>query len=150
VISILNLGQISFSKIGMKTTEELKNLIFDTDDYFNPENIKPHSIETNMIAVGAQSQQISLSSVFRINYEGNENRVNVLAGVLFSQTMDKTWSIGAFNTILPDNEYRYVYARCQKAGTTGEIYLTQDKIKFDESDPTYYYFLVGILHSVVE
>ena len=150
VISILNLGQISFSKIGMKTTEELKNLIFDTDDYFNPENIKPHSIETNMIAVGAQSQQISLSSVFRINYEGNENRVNVLAGVLFSQTMDKTWSIGAFNTILPDNDFRYVYARCEKAGTTGEIYLTQDKIKFDESDPTYYYFLVGILHSVVE
>lgn len=150
VISILNLGQISFSKIGLKTTEELKNLIFDTDDYFNPENIKPHSIETNMIAVGAQSQQISLSSVFRINYEGNVNRVNVLAGVLFSQTMDKTWSIGAFNTILPDNDFRYVYARCQKAGTTGEIYLTQDKIKFDESDPTYYYFLVGILHSVVE
>ena len=31
VVNITKLGEINYSKLGLKTTEELKNLVFDTD-----------------------------------------------------------------------------------------------------------------------
>lgn len=149
VMSITNLGKINLSRIGVKTTEELKNLIFDTDGYFDTENIRPNSIETNMLTVGSRSQQISCSVVFIVNFEGDKNKVNVNPGVLYSQTFDKSWNIPGFKFTAPDINFRYVYAKCSKGSNSGSIVFTQDKIKFDE-DPSFYYFLIGILHSVVE
>ncbi len=149
VISITKLGEINLSQLGYKTTQELRNLIFDTDNYFNPENIKPFSIETNMISVGAQSQQLSSSVVFMVNNAGNPNQIEVKAGVIFSQTFNKSWTISGGIVTIPDNNFRYVYGKCSKTGTTGTIHFTQSQIKFDE-DPNDYYFLIGILHSVEE
>lgn len=149
VVNITKLGEINYSKLGLKTTEELKNLVFDTDGYFDSGNIKPFSIETNMLSVGSRSQQLSLSSVFRINQDGNANKIDVTSGVLFSQTLDKTWNVSALVTTLPDNDYRYVYARASKTTSTATIYLSKNQIPFD-SDVNDYYFLVGILHSVVD
>lgn len=149
VLSITKLGKINLSRIGVKTTEELKNLIFDTDGYFDPDNIRPNSIETNMLTVGSRSQQISCSVLFNINYEGDKNKVKVSPGLLYSQTFDKTWNIPGFTFIVPDDQYRYIYGKCSKGDSSASIVFTQEKIKFDE-DPSYYYFLIGILHSVVE
>lgn len=149
VMSITNLGQINYSKLGMKTTQELKNLVFDTDDYFIPENIRPNSIETNMLTVGAKSQQISCSVVFYVMYENNPNKIKANAGKVYSQTMDKEWDISENIETIPDNDYRYVYAVCSKTGTTGEMVFTKNQIKFD-ADPNDFYFLIGILHSVVD
>lgn len=149
VVNITKLGEINYSKLGLKTTEELKNLVFDTDDYFNPENIKPFSIETNMLSVGSRSQQLSLSSIFRINDGGNANKVDVTAGQLFSQTFDKTWNVSSLVTTIADNDYRYVYVKASKTTTIASIYLSKDKIQYD-SNPNDYYFLVGVLHTVVD
>ncbi|KAA0126437.1 hypothetical protein FY557_17455 [Chryseobacterium sp. SN22] len=149
VMSITNLGQINYSKLGLKTTQELQNLVFDTDDYFNPENIRPNSIETNMLSVGAKSQQISCSVVFFVMYENNPNKIKANAGKIYSQTMDKEWDIAEKIETIPDNDYRYVYGACSKTGTTGTIVFTKEQIKFD-SDPNDYYFLIGILHTVVD
>ncbi|MDR4892269.1 MULTISPECIES: hypothetical protein [unclassified Chryseobacterium] len=149
VLSITNLGQINYSKLGLKTTEELKNLVFDTDDYFNPENIRPNSIETNMISVGARSQQISCSVVFYVMYENNKNKIKVNPGVIYSQTFDKEWMIPENVETIPDDQFRYVYGKCSKTDQTGAIVFSQEQIKFD-SDANDYYFLIGILHSVVE
>lgn len=149
VLSITNLGNINYSKLGLKTTQELQNLVFDTDDYFWPENIKPESIETNMLSVGAKSQQVSCSVVFELMVDGNKNKVKANAGVIYSQTFDKTWNIAENNITLPDDQYRYVYAVCSKTGTDAVIEFTQEKIKFDE-DVNDFYFLLGILHSVVD
>jgi len=149
VVNITKLGEINYSKLGLKTTEELKNLVFDTDGYFDAGNIKPFSIETNMLSVGSRSQQLSLSSVFRINQDGNANKIDVTAGQLFSQTFDKTWSVSSLVTTVADNDYRYVYVKASKTTTTATIHLSKDKIQYD-SDPNDYYFLVGILHSVVD
>ncbi|MCJ8153255.1 phage tail protein [Chryseobacterium sp. SSA4.19] len=149
VMSITNLGQINYSKLGLKTTQELQNLVFDTDDYFKPENIRPNSIETNMLTVGAKSQQISCSVVFFVMFENNKNKIKVNPGIVYSQTMDKEWSIPENIETIPDDDYRYVYAACSKTGTTGTIVFTKDQIKFD-SDPNDFYFLIGILHSVVD
>ncbi|WPO89861.1 hypothetical protein [Chryseobacterium sp. HR92] len=149
VLSITNLGQINYSKLGLKTTEELKNLVFDTDDYFNPENIRPNSIETNMISVGARSQQISCSVVFYVMFENNKNKVKVNPGIIYSQTFDKEWNIPENVEIVPDDQFRYVYGKCSKTDQSGSIVFSQDQIKFD-ADANDYYFLIGILHSVVE
>lgn len=149
VMSITNLGQINYSKLGVKTTEELKNLTFDTDGYFDAENIRPNSIETNMLSVGAKSQQISCSVVFYVMYENNPNKIKANAGKIFSQTMDKEWDIAENIETIPDNDYRYVYGVCSKTGTTGAIVFNKDQIKFD-AEPNDYYFLIGILHSVVD
>jgi hypothetical protein len=43
----------------------------------------------------------------------------------------------------------YIYARCEKVGSAGTITFTTDQIKVDE-DPTYYYFLLGVLHAAVD
>jgi len=149
VMSITNLGQINYSKLGLKTTEELKNLVFDTDGYFDPENIRPNSIETNMLTVGAKSQQISCSVVFFVMFENNKNKVKVNAGLIYSQTLEKTWNIPEDVVTIPDDQYRYVYAACSKTNDTASIVFTQDKKLFDE-DPNDYYFLIGVLHSVVD
>ena len=93
------------------------------------------------------SQQLSLSSIFRINQDGNANKVDITDGVLFSQTLDKTWNVSALVTTLPDNDYRYVYAKASKTTSVASIYLSKNQIQFD-SDVNDYYFLVGILHPV--
>ena len=149
VVNITKLGEINYSKLGLKTTEELKNLVFDTDGYFDAGNIKPFSIETNMLSVGSRSQQLSLSSVFRINQDGNANKIDVTAGVLFSQTLDKTWNVSALVSTISDNDYRYVYAKASKNTSAASIHLSKNQIPFD-SDVNDYYFLVGVLHSVVD
>jgi len=107
------------------------------------------SIETIMLSMDSRSQQISLSSIFRVNQDGNPNKIDVTSGQLFSQALFKTWSVSALVTTLPDNNFRYIYAKASKTNTTASIFITSDKITFD-SDPNYYYFLIGILHSVVD
>lgn len=149
VLSITNLGNINYSKLGLKTTQELQNLAFDTDGYFWPENIKPESIETNMLSVGAKSQQVSCSVVFELMVDGNKNKVKANAGVIYSQTFDKTWNIAENNIVIPDDGFRYVYAVCSKSGTDAVIEFTQEKIKFDD-DVNDFYFLLGVLHTVVD
>jgi hypothetical protein len=149
VMSITNLGQINYSKLGLKTTEELKNLTFDPDGYFDPENIRPGSVETNMLSVGARSQQISCSVVFYVMYENDKNKVKVNPGIIYSQTFDKEWNIPENVETIPDDQFRYVYGKCSKTDQTGSIVFTQEQIKFD-ADANDYYFLIGILHSVVE
>ncbi|WP_123897824.1 hypothetical protein [Chryseobacterium carnipullorum] len=149
VMSITNLGQINYSKLGLRTTQELQNLVFDTDGFFDPENIRPNSIETNMLTVGAKSQQISCSVVFFVMFENNKNKVKVNAGLIYSQTFEKTWNIPEDVVTIADDQYRYVYAACSKTNNTASMVFTQDKKLFDE-DANDYYFLIGILHSVVD
>lgn len=149
VLSITNLGKINYSKLGLKTTEELKNLTFDPDGFFDPENIRPGSVETNMLSVGARSQQISCSVVFYVMYENDKNKIKVNTGIIYSQTMDKEWSIPENVEAIPDDQFRYVYGKCSKTDQTGSIVFSQEQIKFD-ADANDYYFLIGVLHSVVE
>ena len=123
----------------------VKSEINDVDDKLT--NLQTNF--TNMLSVVSRSQQLSLSSIFRVNQDGNANKVDVTAGVLFSQTLDKTWNVSALVTTLPDNDYRYVYAKASKTTSVASIYLSKNKILFD-SDVNDFYFLVGILHSVVD
>lgn len=136
-------------------TRELQQMVFDPDGYFDTDNIRPLSIETGMLSVGAKSQQYQLSNLLQPNYNGNPQSMYWSAGLLthFSLVDDqiKEWAIASGNiTITGDNQTRalYIYARCSRSGSTGDIYLSENAFKFD-SDTTYWYFLVGILHTPV-
>ncbi|MEE6129177.1 hypothetical protein V2E39_17390 [Chryseobacterium arthrosphaerae] len=149
VLSITNLGKINYSKLGVKTTEELKNLVFDPDGNLDTSTIAMGSIDVLMLSSGARSQQISCSVVFYVMFENDKNKVKVNPGIIYSQTFDKEWNIPENVETIPDDQFRYVYGKCSKTSQVGSIVFSQEQIKFD-SDANDYYFLIGVLHSVVE
>ena len=137
-------------KNGYKNILELKDSIFDTDGHFDPEHIKPHSIETNMLSVGARSQNFVLEDVvLNPNVNGEPANVSISGGRLvhFSIAEDiKVWELLPLQQQnLLDIVY-YVYAKVEKNGTSGSWHITTDKIKFDEQ-PDYYYFLCYLLYT---
>lgn len=154
IIENNGLRDLNKARRGWRTTEELRNMVYDTDGYFDPDNIRPNSIDTNMLTVGAKSQQFVLGGVvFQPNYNGAPNNFVATSGVLAHFTIDdnniRQWSIGASQTTLVSSAGYYIFARCSKTGQSGVWYITQQQMKFeDESDPNNYYFLVGILSSV--
>lgn len=154
IIKVNDLRDPNRARMGWKTTLELLSMIFDTDGYFDGGKIKPESIETMMLVVGAKSQQFILQDVvFQPNFEGNANVVEVSEGLLIHYALKEeilTWNIQASTHTIPDNNARYIYAKVHKTNfNEGHIIFSTDKILPDE-DPTYYHFLVGTLHSVME
>lgn len=154
IIKINDLRDPNRARMGWKTTLELLNMIFDTDGYFDGGKIKPESIETMMLVVGAKSQQFILQDVvFQPNFEGNANVVEVSEGLLIHYALKEeilTWNIEASTHTIPDNNARYIYAKVHKTDyNEGHIIFSTAQILPDE-DPTYYHFLVGTLHSVME
>ncbi|MBQ7776905.1 MAG: hypothetical protein IJ379_13395 [Lachnospiraceae bacterium] len=154
IIQTNRLRDLSKARRGWRTTEELRTMVYDTDGYFDTENIRPNSIDTNMLTVGSKSQQFVLTDVvLEANVNGLPNRFNASAGVLSHLTIDETaikqWNMAAAEFTLSSSGGYYLFAKCSKTGTDGVWYLTQDQIKFEPTeDPNNYYFQVGILSSL--
>jgi len=136
--------------------KELREMVFDTDGYFDPENIKPLSIETSMLSVGARAQAFQLSILLQPNYAGNAQVLQWSAGLLAHFTMDDEsvmeWALPAGSiTITGSNQTigLYIYAKCSRTASSGTLFLDAAQRKFD-ADPDYWYFLVGVLHSPVD
>lgn len=140
-------------KLGWKTTQELLNMTFDPDGYFDAQKIKPLSIETGMLVVGAKSQQFLLEVIMQPNYEGNVNVFQVSNGVLVHGTIEemiRTWQITGQTITVEDNNARYIYAKCNKTDyNDAHIILSTEQIKPNDN-ALYYHFWVGVLHSVME
>lgn len=138
-------------KNGFRRINEIQELVFDTDGYFDSTKIKPLSIETNLLSVGARSQQLTLEGVtIEANYQ-NENSIRFSGGKLIhfsiSDTIREWIFVETIITDLDPLEAYYVYAKCDKTTNVGEFFTTTEKIKFDEK-PIAYYFLLGVLHKV--
>lgn len=139
---------------GWRTTEELRTAIFDTDGFFDPENIKPNSISTNMLTVGTRSQQFLIKdTVFQANYNGDPNHFVASSGVLVHLSIDPTrivtWNLSSCDVNLTDNTFYYVYAKCSKSSNVGVFHITHDKIKFNSpGDQNNYYFMIGVISSL--
>lgn len=151
VINNNRLRDLNKARRGWRTTEDLRNMVYDTDGYFDTENIKPNSIDTNMLTVGAKSQQFVLSGcVLKANFGGNPNMFVATAGILSHLTIDndkiRSWQMNeAFFELQSTGGY-YLFAKCSKSGENGVWYLTQEQLKFEPtSDPNNYYFQVGII-----
>jgi hypothetical protein len=133
---------------------QLLGLIFDADGYFDGSRIKPLTVETMALAVGAKSQNFHLNGVtIKANYLGNPNSFYVSPGELVHHEIDISgqyvWEIQAayeVDNLTPTTAY-YLYAKCSKLAMVGEWLLSDTQYAADGIDG-YYYFLCGILYAV--
>lgn len=149
IIRANGLGDPLRAKMNWRTNVELLSMIFDTEGNYFTDKIKPNSIETSMLSVGAKSQQFALNIVLEPNYGGNPNVVNVNEGVLTHYTVEPTigtWYIPPVSVTLGGDSAYYIYARCNRATEDATIIFEDQQIVFDQ-DGAYYYFLIGVLHS---
>ncbi|MGV4552805.1 hypothetical protein, partial [Ornithobacterium rhinotracheale] len=131
-----------------ETMQEIQNNTFDADGYFKPEKIKPLSIETKMLSVGAPLQQFDLFDV--IIFQSSANEVKNTAGTLVHYTIadsPKTWNIAQGSHTLKANEASYIYAKCERNGNRGTILCTSKKIAA-LSDGNYYHFELGYISTL--
>jgi len=151
---ISRIGDIIKAKRSWRDTEELRNNVFDPDGYFT-DAIRPQSIETRHLSVGAKSTNLVLQGVLmEPNYEGDAAQFNASGGTLVHLDIADTitaWTLqSSYYTGLTAGTAYYIYARCHRTDT-GNI---NNKIILDtaqrqaDGDATYYYFLIGMLHSV--
>lgn len=154
IITNNRLRDLNKARRGWRTTEDLRNMVYDTDGFFDVDNIRPNSIDTNMLTVGSKSQQFVLTGVIlQANVGGNPNAFIATEGILSHLTIDpnkiRAWQMGAVAFELPSTAGYYLFAKCSKNGETGTWIMTQTQYKFEPTDdPNNYYFLVGILSTL--
>lgn len=136
---------------------QLQGKIFDPEgDYFDPANIKPLSIETLMLSVGAKSQNFYLDGVRIIPNVGNDpNSIQITAGKLIHREVQieglgYIWEMGGLNQsgLDPAKSY-YLSAKCSRTQLTGQWVLSETPIK-TEAEAGYYHFNCGLLYHVLE
>lgn len=151
IIDNNRLRDLNKARRGWRTTEELRNMVYDTDGYFDVDNIKPNSIDTNMLTVGSKSQQfVLIDTVLQANVNGLPNRFDATEGVLAHLSIDdnaiKKWNMAGTTVILSETGGYYVFAKCSKTTDNGTFYITQEQLRVEPvSDPNNYYFQVGII-----
>lgn len=148
-------GDIIRSRRNWRTSEELRTMVFDTDGYFDMGKIRPESVTTGMLSVGSKSTQFILKGIeIEGNYQSDVSKFHASAGQLIHLSIAeeiRTWTLSEnTQSSLVDETAYYIYAKCTKEpGYTGQIVVDETQRKFDD-DETYYYFLIGVLHSVVD
>jgi hypothetical protein len=154
IIDNNRLRDLNKARRGWRTTEELRNMVYDTDGYFDVDNIKPNSIDTNMLTVGSKSQQfVLIDTILQANVNGLPNRFDATEGILAHLSIDdnaiKKWNMAATSVILSETGGYYVFAKCSKKNDSGIYYITQEQLRVEPaSDPNNYYFQVGIIGSL--
>ena len=153
VIKTNRLSDPARARRNIRTTAELLEMTFDTDGYFNGGRIRPETIETGMIAVGALSQQFMLDGVvFRPDYGGDTSSVVFSEGTLTHLGIEKDtvriWGItpGTVSGLDASLPY-YVYARCSRDGQAGTMVFRTDAVRYD-ADAHFFHFQVGVLSCV--
>lgn len=152
IIAINNLKDPARARQNWRTSREVLDMVFDPDGDYYTDRIKPLSIDTSMLSVGAKSMQFGLTNtVIQPNFEGNPNKLSWKGGVLTHYTINEdsavSWIIADGSLTLLDNNARYLYAKCQRTGTAATFLWSTDQIKV-EQDANYYHFLIGTLSSV--
>ena len=153
-IAINKLADPTKARRKWRATQELLSMVFDPEGDYYSEKIKPLSIDTQMLSVGAKSTQFTLLNVtFQPNYNGDANTLYVSSGRLAHYAIDpdgvKYWLLdgATFTELYMDMAY-YIYARCSTTDTSGVITLSTTA-KAVCSEVGYYNFLIGVLNSVV-
>lgn len=153
-IAINKLADPTKARRKWRATQELLSMVFDPEGDYYSEKIKPLSIDTQMLSVGAKSTQFTLLNVtFQPNHNGDANTLYVSPGRLAHYAIDpdgvKYWLLdgATFTELYMDMAY-YIYARCSTTDTSGVITLSTTA-KAVCSEVGYYNFLIGVLNSVV-
>lgn len=159
IIILNNLTDVAKARRNWRTTQELLSMIFDSDGYFDTENIKPNSIETLMLSVGNRAGQFIMRDVTLVansivKSKPAPNMVQVISneGLLIHYAIadtDKTWIVSSSTIELKSTASHYIYARCSKDNNGCNIVCSTDKKGVDD-DTNYYYFPVGLISAVYE
>lgn len=153
VITINRLSDPTKARRKWRATQELLSMVFDPEGDYYSEKIKPLSIETQMLAVGAKSTQFTLQNiVFQPNYNKNPNTLYVSGGLLYHYAIEddvRVWVLttATYTNLIPSKAY-FIYARCSRTAGNGTIILSEEARKV-EAEADCYNFLVGVLNSVV-
>lgn len=153
VLNINNLKNPTRARANWRSSREVLDMVFDPEGDYYTDKIKPNSIDTLALSVGAKSMQFGLTNtVFQPNYNGNKNVVKWQGGVLTHYTINEetavSWVLADGQmTLSKDSDAYYIYAKCAKSGQAGTIVFTKEQHKVNE-DANYYYFWIGVLNSV--
>ena len=152
IININDLKDQARAKANWRKSREVLDMVFDPDGDYYTDKIKPNSIDTMCLSVGAKSMQFGLQNTsFQPNFQGNANVVKVTGGVLTHYTIvedgTKSWVLADNQTTLNENVAFYIYAKCSKTDTSGSIIFSKQAIKVEEYARNYH-FLIGVLNSV--
>lgn len=153
VININKLADPAKARRRWMATQELLSMVFDPEGDYYSEKIKPLSIETQMLSVGAKSTQFALQNItFQPNYNKDPNTLYISNGTLVHYAIEeniRTWVLTtATYSGLSTNTAYFIYARCSTTAGNGQIILSPQAIKVEQV-AGYYHFLVGVLNSVV-
>ncbi|MDM1048065.1 phage tail protein [Sphingobacterium hotanense] len=143
-------------RISALRLRQLQQLTFDPDGYFNGERIKPESIETMMLSVGARSQNFYLDGIRIVpNFANDENAISITPGKLIHREIQINglgyiWLIDEFTRkgLDPLKSY-YLSIKCSKTSLTGQWHLSDVPLKTEE-ESGFYHFNCGVLYSVLE
>ncbi|UIO95090.1 hypothetical protein LYZ41_12900 [Elizabethkingia miricola] len=128
---------------------ELSEKTFDSEGYFDVNNIKPASINTKLISLGGRMQQFSLPDV-NFYLENNYTSLRYTSGRIVHATIadtPRTWYIPATTILNLSSVYQYVYIKCQRNGTNANILVTPNQITV-EQDPDFFHFEAGYISSI--
>lgn len=157
-----------FTKRRFRDAIETIKMLEDAIDGFSG-SINPITIQTMSLLVGANELQFRfvnskttpavVSKTF--SYNSTTKTLATSSGIIQHMTLGITavkpvhtaseyrfWDIASYESPALTNATKpyYLYARCAKVGDTAIFLLSETAIKFD-TDPTYYYMLVGTLSS---
>lgn len=153
IVQMNNLKNPARARANWRSSREVLNMVFDPDGDYYTDKIKPNSIDTLALSVGAKSMQFGLTNtIFQPNLNGNKNLIDVQGGVLTHYTINadsaRSWVLADGETTLgEDSQAYYIYAKCQRVGTAGSIIFSTSQIK-TEQDASFYHFWIGVLNSV--
>lgn len=155
VIHHNRLKDLSRARRNTRTTAEVLDMTFDTDGYFIGGKIRPETIETMVLNVGATSSQFALEGVqMMVDAAGFTSRFEFTGGVLSHFGIDKEkivrWNImgGTIYDLEEDKAY-YIYARCGRGDDAGTLIASVTAYRYNAQED-FYYFLIGVLSSVVD
>ena len=129
---------------------DVVDMVFDGTGYFDPNKIKPVSIETKHIAIADRMQRFSMPGV-RFVLGSNNSSITYSSGTLVHQTIDvtpKTWNITGATISGITTVFNYIYAKCSRTTTTATIVVTSAQINV-EDDPDFFHFEVGNISALL-
>lgn len=153
IIEINNLNDHARARANWRSSREVLDMVFDPEGDYYTDKIKPNSIDTLALSVGAKSMQFALSNtIFKPNYGGDVNVMKWQGGVLTHYTISeesaRSWNIQDGEiTFNESSRPYYIYAKCSKSSEQGQFVITEKQYKV-EQEPDCYYFWVGVVNSV--
>lgn len=152
IVQINDLKDPTRARANWRSSREVLNMVFDPEGDYYTDKIKPASIDTVCLSVGAKSMQFGLTNtVFQPNFEGDKNKIKVKGGVLTHYTINEKeamyWNLADTLVTLDNDNAYYIYAKCAREGDGGSIIFSQTQITV-EQDAGWYHFWIGVLNGV--